>query len=78
LADQAKRQAIKDTLPIIFSAIDVDHDGGITGKEFANYFKSLGLTDDAFASSVFAAMDFNSDGELSNEGRKRKIENSEF
>ena len=56
------------TLPIIFDAIDVDHDGGISSKEFANYFKSLGLQDDNFANSVFAAMDANNDGSLSNEG----------
>jgi len=67
LGDQQKRAAISATLPIIFDAIDVDHDGGISNKEFANYFRSLGLKDDAFADSVFAAMDANNDGSLSNE-----------
>ena len=68
MSDEQKRAAISATLPIIFDAIDVDHDGGISNKEFANYFRSLGLKDDAFADSVFAAMDANNDGSLSNEG----------
>ena len=72
MADQQKRAAISATLPIIFDAIDVDHDGGISSKEFANYFKSLGLQDDNFANSVFAAMDANNDGSLSNEGKLMK------
>jgi len=55
-------------LPIIFEAIDVDHDDGISSNEFGNYFKSLGLEDENFANSVFAAMDFNNDGSLSQEG----------
>ena len=72
LADDHKRAAISATLPIIFDAIDVDHDGGISNKEFANYFRSLGLKDDSFADQVFAAMDSNNDGALSNEGLNLK------
>ena len=55
-------------MPFIFDAIDVDHDDGISSNEFGNYFKSLGLEDNKFADDVFQAMDFNSDGSLSQEG----------
>ena len=68
MADEAKRAAINATLPIVFEAIDANHDNGISPAEFHNYFVSLGVNDEAFTQSVFAAMDANNDGDLSKEG----------
>jgi hypothetical protein len=68
MADESKRAAINATLPIVFSAIDANHDNGVSPAEFHNYFVSLGVTDESFTQSVFAAMDSNNDGDLSSEG----------
>ena len=67
MADESKRASINATLPIIFRAIDSNQDDGISPDEFNNYFKSLGVEDEAFANEVFEAMDTNHDGNLSNE-----------
>jgi len=67
MADESKRAAINATLPIVFSAIDANHDNGVSPAEFHNYFVSLGVTDESFTQSVFAAMDSNNDGDLSSE-----------
>lgn len=68
LADEIKREAITNTLPLIFDAIDSNQDDGVSIDEFSNYFKSLSLFDSKFAGDVFAAMDANNDGSLSKEG----------
>ena len=68
MADEGKRAAINATLPIVFEAIDANHDNGVSPAEFHNYFVSLGVTDEAFTQSVFAAMDSNHDGDLSIDG----------
>ena len=68
MADEGKRAAINATLPIVFEAIDANHDDGVSPTEFHNYFVSLGVTDQAFTQSVFSAMDSNNDGDLSKEG----------
>lgn len=53
---------------VIYDAIDVNHDGGISIDEFSTYFKSLGLDDEKFIKSVFEEMDVNNDGSLSVDG----------
>jgi len=55
---------------LIFDAIDTNADGGIGDDEFAAYFTSLGVTDTAFAKTVFKAMDTNGDGSLDRAGNK--------
>ena len=67
MADESKRASINATLPIIFRAIDSNHDNDISPEEFQNYFVSLGVSDRAFADEVFRAMDANHDGNLSSE-----------
>ena len=67
LTDNSKRASIEATLPLIFDAIDTNADGGIEVVEFTAYFSSLGLTDAAFANTVFQDMDANHDGSLSRE-----------
>jgi len=67
MADESKRAAINATLPIVFEAVDSNHDDGVQPSEFFNYFKSLGVNDEEFSKKVFAAMDSNNDGELSKE-----------
>ena len=68
LKDESKRNAINATLPLVFEAIDANHDGGISPVEFHNYFLSLGCADEIFTKKVFDAMDVNGDGDLSCEG----------
>ncbi len=63
-----KRASIHATLPLIFKSIDADHDNGISPGEFQNYFVSMGVTDEKFSQQVFKDMDFDSDGQISNEG----------
>lgn len=67
MADESKRASINATLPIIFKAIDSNHDNDISPDEFQNYFVSLGVADKAFAEEVFKAMDANHDGNLSSD-----------
>jgi hypothetical protein len=71
MADESKRAAINATLPIVFEAIDANHDNGISPAEFHNYFVSLGVNNEAFTNQVFSAMDTNGDGDLSNEGTQK-------
>ena len=68
MADEGKRASINATLPIVFAAIDANHDNGVSPEEFHNYFVSLGVTDETFTQMVFKAMDADGDGDLSNEG----------
>ena len=68
MADESKRASINATLPIVFAAIDANHDNGVSPEEFHNYFVSMGVTDKAFTEMVFKAMDADGDGDLSNEG----------
>ncbi len=67
MADEGKRASINATLPLIFAAIDANHDDGVSPTEFHNYFVSMGVTDSAFTEMVFSAMDADGDGDLSNE-----------
>jgi hypothetical protein len=67
MADEGKRASINATLPLVFSAIDANHDDGVSPAEFHNYFVSLGVTDESFTNMVFSAMDADGDGDLSNE-----------
>lgn len=53
---------------MIFDSVDSNQDDGVSSDEFSNYFKSLGLSDDGFASEVFHAMDSNQDGILNKRG----------
>jgi hypothetical protein len=69
MADESKRAAINATLPIVFEAIDANHDDGVSPSEFHNYFVSLGVTDEKFTQHVFADMDSNHDGDLSKDGK---------
>ena len=75
MADESKRAAINATLPIVFEAVDSNHDDGVQPSEFFNYFKSLGVNDEEFSKKVFAAMDSNNDGELSKEGNLNYFNN---
>lgn len=70
--NEAKRQSLKRTIPLIFETIDTDRDDAVSKNEFANYFKSLNINDQATADEVFAQMDKDNDGSLS------KKEFSEF
>ncbi len=67
MADEGKRDSINATLPLIFAAIDANHDNGVSPGEFHNYFVSMGVTDSVFTEMVFKAMDTDSDGDLSNQ-----------
>lgn len=53
---------------MIFDAIDSDKDENVSKIEFANYFKSLNIKDEAIADHVFKAMDANQDDTLNKEG----------
>jgi hypothetical protein len=68
MADEGKRESINATLPLVFAAIDANHDDGVSPAEFHNYFVSLGVTDEAFTKMVFDAMDADGDGDLNHEG----------
>lgn len=56
LGDETKRATIRETLPLIFDAIDSDRDENVSRIEFANYFKSLNIKDQGIADQVFNAM----------------------
>jgi len=68
MSDESKRISINATLPLIFAAIDANHDDGVSPAEFHNYFVSMGVTDNVFTETVFKAMDSNNDGDLSKDG----------
>lgn len=63
--DESKQDVLKSLLPLIFDAIDSDKSASVTKLEFANYFKSLNINDQATADQVFESIDFNSDGTIS-------------
>jgi hypothetical protein len=68
LADDSKRLVLKDTVTLIFDAIDVDKSGEISKDEFSNYFKSINIHDNQVAYDVFTAMDTSGDSVISKEG----------
>lgn len=65
LKDEQKKKSLENTIPLIFEAIDTDHDDAVSKVEFANYFKSLNINDQKTADEVFASMDIDKDGSLS-------------
>ena len=67
-----KKRGILDAFSVIYDAIDVNHDGGISSEEFSTYFKSLGIDDENFISGVFKEMDTDGSDSLSIEGNKSK------
>ena len=68
MGDATKSVTLRDTIPLVFDSIDCNKDGTISKDEFANYFKSLNITDAKVAEEVYNAMDINSDGSLSRDG----------
>lgn len=57
-------EQFKAPLPHFFHAVDLDNDGSISGDEYKEFFRILGL-DVALAEASFKAIDTDNDGKLS-------------
>ncbi len=72
LLDESKREKLRETISLIFDAIDTDKSGEISLDELSNYFKSINVNDLQVACDAFAAMDTSGDETISKEGSKPK------
>ncbi|XP_065090345.1 sarcoplasmic calcium-binding protein-like [Ochlerotatus camptorhynchus] len=61
--DKDLRKKVHRFLPYLYKAVDKDHSGSISLKEFKLFFRCLGLTDEDAAVS-FAVIDKNGDGQV--------------
>ena len=68
LADEHKRVALRDALPLIYESVDINKVGSISLEEFSNYYKSLNVTDDAQIQEAFKLLDVNGNGSISQDG----------
>lgn len=57
-------ESFKAPLPHFFGVVDLDNDGSISGDEYKEFFRILGL-DVALAAVSFKAIDTDNDGKLS-------------
>ncbi|XP_064599456.1 mitrocomin-like [Liolophura sinensis] len=65
--------AIPSSARIYFDSLDSDHDGTISLKQWREYNKNRGLTDESVIQSTFNRLDTDGDGRISREEMKHAI-----